>query len=281
MASKHPMNLRGYFERIGYHGRTDPSLETLLAVHRAHALAIPYENLDVVLEVPVDQSPEHIYEKIVGRGRGGWCYEMNGLLGWALGEIGFHVTRLSGAVMRVHHGDDAFGNHLVLRVDLEEPWIADVGIGDGILEAIPLRESEFVQGDRRFRLEQLAEDEWRFHNREGGMPPSFDFRSSGSDEARLAATCASLQSDPESMFRQNLVSQRMTDDGVYFLLGRMLTGPDGGRRFVDSEQELIDVLTNVLGITVPVVDGLWQSVVARHEALFGTTAATDIDIGSP
>ena len=45
---------------------------------------------------------------------------------WALQEIGFEVTRMVGGVMRAIHGDQAMGNHLVLRVDLEEPMLADV-----------------------------------------------------------------------------------------------------------------------------------------------------------
>ena len=71
-------------------------------------------------------------EKIVTRRRGGWCYEMNGTLGWALGELGFRVTRGTGAVVRALKGEAAVGNHLVLRVDVPEgAYLADVGFGDG------------------------------------------------------------------------------------------------------------------------------------------------------
>ena len=114
------MELSAYLDRIGFEGRPVPDRATLEAVQRLHLLAIPYENLDVQLGRPLTTSPAAAVDKLVTRRRGGWCYEMNGVLGWALAEIGFRVTRLTGAVMRSMAGDANIGNHLVLRVDLED-----------------------------------------------------------------------------------------------------------------------------------------------------------------
>lgn len=277
------MNLEGYFKRIGYTGPADATPETLDAVHRHHACNVAYENLDVILQNPVDQDIERIYHKIVDRNRGGWCYEMNGLLAWALTELGFEVTRICGGVMRAMRGDEAFGNHLVLAVQLEQPWIADVGLGDGILQPIPLVEGETVQGERRFRLENLAGDEWRFHNHAGRLPPSFDFFARPADEALIAATCDVLQADPESMFRQNLVCQRMAPDGGgHTLLGRVLTDLGSGRRtLLNSEAELRTTLQTTFGLQLPDLDGLWDNIVDRHETLFGSTPVDDIHFGPP
>src|SRR4029078_11594867 len=94
-------------------------LATLRAVHRQHLERIPYENLDVQFGRRLSIEIETIFEKIVSRGRGGWCYEMNGLLGWALEEIGFKVTRMAGGVMRATLGDGNLRNTLVLRVGLD------------------------------------------------------------------------------------------------------------------------------------------------------------------
>lgn len=199
------VRLSSYFHRIGYDGPAAPTLDVLRDVHRAHACGIAYENLDVIQQVPVDQDIERIFTKIVTNGRGGWCYEMNGLLGWALTGIGFDVTRMCGGVMRAERGDEALGNHLVLKVNLDGPWIADVGLGDGIVEPIPLTQDQLTQHGRQVRFEELSPGEWRFHNRANGMPPSFDVFDRTADEALLARTCAALQDDPESMFRQNLV----------------------------------------------------------------------------
>ena len=133
------MNLAAYLDRIGHGGPTRPDLATLKALHRAHLLAIPYENLDVQFGRPLTPEPAAAYDKLVTRRRGGWCYEMNGLLGWALGEVGFDVTRIAGGVMRGLRGDWAIGTHLVLKVMVEgRPWIADVGFG-GMTPTAPLR----------------------------------------------------------------------------------------------------------------------------------------------
>jgi N-hydroxyarylamine O-acetyltransferase len=265
------VRLEDYLERIGYRGSVAPTLDVLRAVHSAHAQSIAYENLDVIRQVPVDQDIGRIFRKIVHDGRGGWCYEMNGLIGWALAEIGFDVTRMCGGVMRAERGDAAFGNHLVLKVELDGPWIADVGLGDGIFEPIPLQAGDFEQRGRRFRLEALAPGEWRFHNRAGGLPPSFDFFDVAADEDTLARTCVALQEDPASMFRQNLVCQRMCVDGGHMLLGRVLSSHDAARprRLLDSAEDLRVVLIDTFGIRVPDLTGLWDRVVARHAEVYG------------
>src|SRR5579862_4517964 len=133
------MDLGAYLDRIGFRDEPRPDLGTLKALHRAHLLAVPYENLDVQFGRALTIEPHAAFDKIVTRRRGGWCYEMNGLLGAALDAVGFKVTRLAGAVMREVVGDAVIGNHLVLLVDLDgQPWIADVGFGDGSLDPFPL-----------------------------------------------------------------------------------------------------------------------------------------------
>ena len=272
------MRLTDYLKRIEYHRPVTPDLACLNAVHQHHLLNIPYENLDVQLRRPVDQDIERIFEKIVHRRRGGWCYEMNGLLCWALREIGFDVMRMTGGVGRKERGDEALGNHLVLCVNLDGPYIADVGLGDGLVEPTPLRAGTFTQGHRQLRLELLEENLWRFHNYPGAMPPSFDVRHQPADEDLLAKTCERLQSDPESMFRQNLVCQRAHAEGNSMLLGRVLarsTADGTTRTLLNSAQEFSEALTRVFGLDDPENADLWPQVEARHEELFGNAAADE------
>ncbi len=283
------MDVSRYLERITYSGSTEPTLEVLRAVHRAHACGITYENLDVVRQVPVSAHPEAIYPKIVEGGRGGWCYEMNGLLGWALTELGFCVHRLVGGVMRQQTGDDALGNHLVLRVDLGDgQWIADVGLGNGIVEPLPLREGEHSDGSRHFRLEHLGGEEWRFHNLPGQIPSDFDFLATPATEGlypwsaedRLLEVGQRLQRDPESIFRQTLICQRMKPGGPVALLGRVLRSGDD-RQLVGSVDELHGILREVFELDPPPLEGVWPHVVARHEEMFGDTPLDEIRFGPP
>ena len=98
------MDVDAYLNRIGLAQRPDATLAGLTALHRTHLLEIPYENLDVQLGRPVTLALEPIFEKVVTNRRGGWCYGMDGLLGWALGGLGVWVTRATGAVLRVVAG---------------------------------------------------------------------------------------------------------------------------------------------------------------------------------
>ena len=138
--------LERYFARVGYDGAREPTLATLTALHRAHLLAIPYENLDIHLGRPLTLDRGAMFRKLVDERRGGWCYEMNGTLGQVLAAMGFDVRYVSGAVHRATRGDAALGNHLVLIVTLNRPWIVDVGFGDGFIEPLPLEPGTYRQG---------------------------------------------------------------------------------------------------------------------------------------
>jgi len=129
--------VQAYLDRIGYDGPTEPGLITLTGLQRAHMLSVPFENLDVHLGRRLVLDPAANFEKIVGRRRGGWCFELNGLFGWLLEQLGFDVTLLGS---RVDIGDDRGSDlaHLLLRVDLDQPYIVDVGFGEGAFEPVPL-----------------------------------------------------------------------------------------------------------------------------------------------
>jgi N-hydroxyarylamine O-acetyltransferase len=273
------VELGAYLDRIGHAGPVRPDLATLRAVHRAHLQAIPYDSLDVPLGRPLTIEPAAAYDKIVRRGRGGWCYEMNGLLGWALGEIGFSVTRMAGAAMRAERGDDTIGNHLVLRVDLPgepNPWIADVGFGDGILDPFPLTAANLVSEGHRFRLEAMDDGWWRFHNHEFGGAKSFDFTLSPADPALLAEKCAWLQSAPDSPFVLNVICQRWRGNEVLQLLGRtyrQITPGVRNERIIASADEMVAVLKDDFTLDVPEAAALWPRVVARHEQVMAEAEA--------
>src|SRR5262245_38960422 len=160
-------DLQRYCARIGYDGSWQPTHATLAAVHRAHLLSIPYENLDIHLGRPLTLDRAAMFTKLVGERRGGWCYEMNGTLGQALEAMGFAVRYVAGAVHRAALGAAAHGNHLVLIVTLDRPWIVDVGFGDGFIEPLPLEPGTYRQGFLDFRV-SVDGTWWRVDNHEYG-----------------------------------------------------------------------------------------------------------------
>lgn len=91
------VDLNAYFDRVGYDGATEPTLEVLQALVTAHTRTIPFENLDPFMGVPVDDlSVDALADKLVRRRRGGYCYEQNGLMGYVLADLGFQVRRFGG-----------------------------------------------------------------------------------------------------------------------------------------------------------------------------------------
>lgn len=263
------MNLADYLNRIGFTGDARPDLPTLRRIHRLHLAAIPYENLDVQLGRRLGFDMAAIYRKLVLEQRGGWCYEMNGLLAWALEQIGFRLTRLAGAVRRDTTGDVTIGTHLALCVHLDEPYLADVGFGDGLIEPTPITPGAFRQDDFEFRLERLDEQWWRFQNHPHGGAPSFDFQLAEAPIERLTARCEWLQSAADSPFVLNAVCQRYRDGELSTLRGSVLKivrGEAVEKRTIESHDEFAFVLREKFGIHLPEASLLWQKVAARHAA---------------
>ena len=107
------MNVDAYLERIGYAGPLEPSVDTLAALQRAHMLTVPFENLDIGRGRRLVLDREPIFDKIVNRRRGGWCFELNQLFAGLLGELGFAVTLLGSKVIDPEGGEseDRVGSH--------------------------------------------------------------------------------------------------------------------------------------------------------------------------
>src|SRR6185295_18386444 len=100
------LNTDAYLKRINYTGPLNPSAETLRNLHLAHLLAVPFENLDIHLGRPIVLEDAALFDKIVERRRGGFCYELNGLFCWLLRELGFEASKLSAGVANTEGGFD-------------------------------------------------------------------------------------------------------------------------------------------------------------------------------
>ncbi|WP_303860644.1 arylamine N-acetyltransferase [Alkalibaculum bacchi] len=134
--SKDCFNIEGYLERINYKGSLDVSKETLYNIHMAHALSIPFENLDVYFKKPVYLDRESLYKKIVANKRGGYCFEMNGLLSIILKGLGFKVSNLLARITIDNGITYKAKTHQVLCVEIgDEKYLLDVGYGNNGLVA--------------------------------------------------------------------------------------------------------------------------------------------------
>jgi N-hydroxyarylamine O-acetyltransferase len=241
------MDVDAYLARIGYMSAREPGEETLVALHRAHMLAVPFENLDIHLGVANVLDPEHIFDKIVARRRGGWCYELNGLFGLLLERLGFAVTRYSAAVVLSEPPSPDFA-HMTLRVDLDRPWLADVGFGASFTR--PLRLDDEGDQERDGKNYRLARSDGRIVLHEDGVA-QYAFALEPRRTEQFAEMCVLQQTDPGSHFLQAPMCSRATEDGRVSLAGmRLITTTAAGRREreLTSEEEREAVLRDVFGV---------------------------------
>jgi len=144
-AASGPLDLEAYLARIGYRGALKPSLETLAALHEAHAVSIPFENLDVLLKRPIALDLESVQRKLVRSRRGGYCFEQNALFAAVLERLGFCVAPLAARVrLGAEPGAPRPRSHMLLKVDLDgAAWLADVGFGSpGLLAPVRMSPDE-------------------------------------------------------------------------------------------------------------------------------------------
>jgi N-hydroxyarylamine O-acetyltransferase len=265
------MNVASYLARIGYAGPTRPDTETLFAVHRAQQLAIPFENLDVQLQRPLTSDIAAGYDKIVRQRRGGWCYELNGVFGWALQQLGFDVTRVSAGVMREQMGDSQLGTHLCLLVQLDRTYFVDVGFGGGLLEPMLLEPGQQDEPPYQLALSAAPDCYWRFHERTLSDEVTFDFRAEPADEALFIEKCQLQQSDPKSHFVRSLIVQRRVSDTHVTLRGRVLKTLRADRTdelVIDSAEQLVAILKDQFALDMPEIARVWPTIVARHQEMF-------------
>ncbi|PZE19521.1 arylamine N-acetyltransferase family protein [Paenibacillus xerothermodurans] len=155
--------VRAYLERLSYDGPLDGGARTLAELQEHHLHTVPYENLDILRGIPLSLEIQDLFEKIVIRRRGGYCFELNALFGWLLRELGYSVTDYMARFWRDEPNPPPKRRHHVLKVETDGAfYLCDVGVG-GI---VPRRPIEMVEGleyredAQCYRLEQDATYGW-------------------------------------------------------------------------------------------------------------------------
>jgi N-hydroxyarylamine O-acetyltransferase len=216
-----------YLARIEYQGARSTTAETLAALHRAHLVSVPFENLDIARGKRIELSESALFEKIVARRRGGFCYELNGLFALLLEALGFQVTRLSAGVYGPAGSGPEF-DHLALRVDLEERFLVDVGFGDSFLSPLRFDSSEDQGG---FRLRE-AEDRrvLEAKDAEGAYQPSYSISPIPRQLSDFEGMCDYHQTSPDSHFTRGSVCSLAAAGGRVTLRETRLIVTEGGAR---------------------------------------------------
>lgn len=249
------MDIKAYLRRIGYDGSREPSLNTLRALHVAHLRTVPFENLDIRWGRSIVLDHDLLFDKIVSRHRGGFCYELNGLFAALLRQLGFNVTLLSARVAGKEQRLGPEFDHLTLLVDLDGPWVADVGFGDCFLEPLRLQDGyEDTQQEVKYRLEHRQNGLWAVmccKVQEPDWQLQYVFTLVPRSLADFSEMCVWQQKSPDSHFTRTTVCTRVTEQGRITLSESRLIVTENGIR-TEREigaNEIGDVLRKSFGIT--------------------------------
>lgn len=266
-----PRSIVDYLKRIHFPIREhsdllEPSLQTLHALHEAHLLAVPFENLSIHSGQPIILQEEALFNKIVRQHRGGFCYELNGLFAWLLRQLGFQVTLLSAGVARASGSFGPEFDHLTVLVHHLDgaDWLADVGFGDSFLRPLCF-EAEVEQADANGRTYRLLREK----EVSGEMTTSAScIMQQGSGEqweaqyhftlqprqlADFTERCRYHQTSPESHFPQQRICSLAIPTGRLTLSDlRLIMTVHGERqeRLLESEEEYRKVLGELFGVVV-------------------------------
>jgi len=224
------VDARAYLDRISYSGAVEPTLANLIAIHRAHLLSVPFENLDIP-QRPIVLDLERLYDKIVLRRRGGFCYECNGLFAWLLRTLGFQLAMLSGRAVSKEGKMPPEFDHLLLQVDLGEAYIADVGFGNSFLEPLRLVEDEEkLTAGSVYRLHRNG-PRWELQRKENdGWKLLHDFTLNPHQLHEFAEMCRFHQTSPESPFTRGKMCSLATPTGRVTVSDLRLIITENGRR---------------------------------------------------
>lgn len=253
--------LDAYLTRIGIARPIALDLHGLMKLQRAHLTGFTWEAIDAFMGWPSSMVPADNFTKMVEGRRGGWCFEMSGLFGAALNALGFQVTRLCGCVDRPKLGDIAIGNHLTLRVDLDRPYLAEVGAADTLIAPVPLAPGPISQRGFNFAIKPTDDGWLRLYNHALGIAQTIDFKPDHSDEAAMATMKDWLLQDPSSPFTNALAVFRHTTDGYVGLQNdclRQVTATDIHAQRVTSADHLADIFETVFDLHVPQIDRVWE-----------------------
>ncbi len=246
------MDIDAYLRRIEYNGRRDQSATTLRSLHRQHLFTIPFENLDIPLGTPITLDIGGICDKIVTRHRGGFCYELNGLFAELLKALGFRVQMLSARVRREDGGFGPEFDHMLLKVELDEPWLVDVGFGDSFVDPIVFHAGGADQVNGHRYTVSPVDDEWQLLREDKlGKVPLYAFRNVPHELSEYREMCTFHQSSSESHFTRSWICSRATPDGRITIANmRLIITHDTGRdeKELRTEEELRRCLEELLGV---------------------------------
>jgi N-hydroxyarylamine O-acetyltransferase len=276
-----------YLARLGLEGIGPPSTDALADLQARHLECVVFENLEIQRARPTTVDYAESAERIVKRGRGGYCFHLNGAFGLLLEALGYEVSRRRGTVQPpLDKAPTRLLNHLVVLVHglptsghPAGTWWVEVGFGDGPARPLALRAGAAEDELHTYALEPspVYAGGWRLLQGEAEDLAIIDVDTAQPPAAELAAAHERLSVSPQSRFVRTATVQRRDARGVDVLRARTLSrieraGTD--TTLLADEGEWFAALADVFGLDLRDVDAperhaLWERVQAQHEVWAG------------
>ncbi len=220
------LNETAYLNRIEVE-KEEPSLAFLRKLHKAHLLNIPFENLDIHYGQKIILDYQKVFKKVVERGRGGFCYELNGLFYQLLLNLGFKCHLISGRVKSKETAEFGreFDHMITLVFDQDEPWLVDVGFGEGFNEPKKV-EINTVKMDytKYWRMTQDPDENYllQVSNDASHFTTVYQFDLVPRQMIEFMGMCEYHQTSPDSFFTGKKLITQLTETGRITLTDRTL-----------------------------------------------------------
>ena len=274
-----------YLAHIGVERAAAPSLDALAELQARHLERVVFENLEIQRGRPTTVDYAESAERIVRRGRGGYCFHLNGAFGLLLEALGYDVSRRRGTV-QPPPGTTAPGrilNHLVVLVhglptsaNPEGTWWTEVGLGDGSIRPLALRAGLCEDDPYTYELQPspVYAGGWRLLQRDGEGAGLVDVDTEPAEAAELAAAHERLSTSPDSRFVRTATFQRRGARVLHRLRACTLSRVERGATrttLLADEGEWFEALADVFDLPLPDLDAaerraLWRRVCAQHDA---------------
>jgi N-hydroxyarylamine O-acetyltransferase len=220
------IDLDAYLRRIGI-DKEVPTLNYLKRLHKAHLKHIPFENLDIHYGQKIILGYDKVFAKVIERGRGGFCYELNGLFYQLLLNLGFKCHLISGRVKNKETGEFGreFDHMIILLADQNDRWLVDVGFGEGFIEPKKI-DTKIVQMDytRYWRMSQDPDENYLLQrsNDASHFETVYQFDLIPRQMIEFMGMCEFHQTSKDSFFTGGKLITQLTDDGRVTLTDRTL-----------------------------------------------------------
>lgn len=229
-----------YLKRLGCPPVDVPDRQTLETLHFAHIHSIVFENLDIHLVRPIEIEIRKIFDKIVRRGRGGFCYELNTLFASLLHSLGYDVTVHAARVVTAGSRWIPFG-HLCLNVECGGRWLVDVGFGNSFQRPLEISRQGVQSDEGGDHTLEKVEEGWLLRSRiyTDTFDPEYRFDLTPRHLHEFQERCHWTQTDHTSGFTRNIMATRPTPDGRRTVLGftlREFAGGESRERPINAEE---------------------------------------------